>query len=97
VFIEPEENLVIVYLTNKINTTMVPGGELGNQFEGNAFQSSMVGFVPQIIMLGLKGTSDAQFKALLSDMKRNAYKKAEKQPKDSVYWRAYKALDSVKF
>ena len=97
VFIEPEENLVIVYLTNKINTTMVPGGELRNQFEGNAFQSSMVGFVPQIIMLGLKGTSDAQFKALLSDMKRNAYKKAEKQPKDSVYWRAYKALDSVKF
>ena len=95
VFIEPEENLVIVYLTNKINTRMVRGFELSNQFEGNAYQSSMIGFVPQIIMMGLKGASDAQYKALLSDMKKNARQSAE--TKTGVYWKAYEALESVKY
>ncbi len=94
VFVEPEENLVIVYLTNKINTRMIRGFELSNQFEGNAYQSSMIGFVPQIILMGLKGATDAQYKALLSDMKKNARHSAE--TKTGVYWKACEALESVK-
>ena len=94
VFVEPEENLVIVYLTNKINTKMVKGKEFLNQFEGNAYLSSMVGFVPQIIMMGLKGAGETQLKALVNDMKKNARLAADAQ--GGAYRKAIEALESVK-
>ena len=90
VFVEPEENLVIVYLTNKINTKMIKGKEFSNQFEGNAYVSSMVGFVPQIIMMGLKGAGEAQLKALVNDMKKNARLAADAQ--GGAYQKAYESL-----
>ena len=69
---------------------MVKGKEFSNQFEGNAYVSSMVGFVPQIIMLGLKGAGEAQLKALVNDMKKNARLAADAQ--GGAYQKAYEAL-----
>lgn len=98
-FIEPEENLVIVYLTNKINTPMVKGKELANQFEGNFYQSAVLGFVPQIILLGLdKKVSRAQWKSLVHDMVDDARRKAEREAAgnmEDVRWKAYESLKSV--
>ena len=99
VFVEPEENLVIIYLTNKINSPMVKGRELDNQFEGNAFQSSLVGFVPQIIMMGLKeNTSRTMWKDFIGDMAAGARSNAQKaspDSKDDFRWQAYYSLKEV--
>ena len=69
---------------------MIKGKEFSNQFEGNAYLSSMVGFVPQIIMLGLKSAGEPQLKALVNDMKKNARLAAEAQ--GGVSQKAYEAL-----
>ncbi|WP_294428682.1 serine hydrolase [uncultured Treponema sp.] len=99
VFVEPEENLVIVYLTNKINTSMPAPEALNNQFEGNFYQSANLGFVPQIILLGLnRDVSKSQWKSLVSGMAEDARRKAEKEAgadKNDVRWKAYQALESV--
>ena len=98
-FIEPEENLVIVYLTNKINTPMISPESLGNQFEGNFYQSANLGFVPQIILLGLnKNLSKSQWKSLAGDMAESAKRRAEKEAKDNkldVRWKSYESLETV--
>lgn len=98
-FIEPEQNLVIVYLTNKINTPMVKGKELANQFEGNFYQSAVVGFVPQIVLMGLdKNVSKSQWKSLVHDMAEDARRVAVQSAgnnKDDPRWRAYNSLKNV--
>lgn len=99
VFIDPVNNLVIAYLTNKINTPMVFKKEMSNKFYGNYYQSAMVGFVPQIILMGLNGnTSRAQWKSLLYDMAEDARQTAKKETpsdKNSFYWKAAKSLEEL--
>ena len=99
VFVEPEQNLVIVYLTNKINTPMLKGKELMNQYEGNFYQSSIMGFVPQIILMGLSGNMDSTVcKSFAYDIAECARLKAEaeaSESKNDVRWKAYDALKSV--
>ncbi len=98
-FVDPSQNLVIVYLTNKINTPMVIGQELMNQFTGNFYQSSVTGFVPQIILMGLNGSpKKAQWKSFVHDMAEDARRKAEREAgndKRDVRWKAYAALEEV--
>lgn len=99
VFIEPEENLVIVYLTNKINTPMTSPESLNNVFAGNSYQSANLGFVPQIILMGLnKDVGKSQWKSFLYDMKEGARRVAEKKApddKNDSRWLAYESLESV--
>ncbi|MCR5762250.1 MAG: DUF1343 domain-containing protein [Treponema sp.] len=96
-FIEPEENLVIVYLTNKINTPMSAPKMLNNHFVGNYYQSSVVGFVPQIVLMGLKSNvSKAQWKSLVFDMSEDARRKAESaDDKSDGRWKAFESLRNV--
>ena len=98
-FIEPEENLVIVYLTNKINTTMTSPETLDNQFTGNYYQSANLGFVPQIILMGLNGdTSKSQWKSLIRDRSEDARRKAEREAgknQNDARWKVYRSLEKV--
>lgn len=98
-FIDPEKELVIIYLTNKINSPMIKGREMANQFEGGCFMSGVPGFVPQIIELGLEeNVSAGQWKSLLYDMADDARKRAEEESpsdKKSACWRAFYSLEQV--
>ena len=69
VMIDPSRQLVIVYLTNKINSP-VTSPDNSNRFNGNYYTASTLGFVPQLVSIGLDEESDImpQLKALLADM-----------------------------
>ena len=69
VMIDPSRQLVIVYLTNKINSP-VTSPDNSNRFNGNYYTASTLGFVPQLVSIGLDEEGDImpQLKALLADM-----------------------------
>ena len=69
VMIDPSRQLVIVYLTNKINSP-VTSPDNSNRFNGNYYTASTLGFVPQLISVGLDEEIDIkpQLTALLADM-----------------------------
>ena len=54
--IDPENDLIVVYLTNKINTPVISPEE---GFEGSKFTASTLGFVPQLIYLGMETDPDS--------------------------------------
>lgn len=69
--IDPVENLVVVYLTNKINSPVTNKAAKPNKFNGNWYTSSTLGFVAQILYQGLSnraGNPNAALSALLADM-----------------------------
>lgn len=75
--IDPEENLVVVYLTNKINSPVTDPESNPNKFDGNWFTSATLGFVGQLLYQGIEeraGQSDAAMGALLADMVNSKFK-----------------------
>ncbi len=75
--IDPEENLVVVYLTNKINSPVTNPDANPNKFNGNWYTSSTLGFVGQMLYQGMEDRavkSDAAMSALLSDMVNAKFK-----------------------
>lgn len=69
--INPDENLVVVYLTNKINSPVTDKETDPNTFNGNWYTSSTLGFVPQLINMGLDADNSQVSRAqlpLLADM-----------------------------
>ncbi len=69
--IDPAERLVVVYLTNKINSPVTDPAANPNKFDGNWYTASTLGFVAQLLYQGLKeraGSPDAALDALLADM-----------------------------
>ena len=75
VMVDPFRQLVIVYLTNKINSP-VTSPENSNRFNGNYYTASTLGFVPQLLSVGLDEPSDVtpQLTALLADMANESTK-----------------------
>lgn len=69
VMIDPSRALVIAYLTNKINTPVI-GPDNPNHFSGNDYTASTLGFVAQLLSVGLDSGRDvtAQLTDLLADM-----------------------------
>ena len=69
VMVDPSRDLTIAYLTNKINSPLIDGSNL-NRFRGNAYTASTLGFVPQILSIGLDENRDisGQLMDLLADM-----------------------------
>ncbi len=69
VMIDPSRELVIVYLTNKINAPVVSPEKL-NRFTACEYTASTLGFVPQILSIGLDGERDVteQLISLAADM-----------------------------
>ena len=69
VMIDPARELVVVFLTNKINSPVLDE-EPYNSFAGSCFTASTLGFVPQILSVGMDTSGDVSFQLLdlLADM-----------------------------
>ena len=106
--IDFENNMVIVYLTNSINTPIVDTSSLdtANDFAGRYYTSSTIGFVPQIIYTGLDTNDDDlkdALKSLIKDMANEKQKFIEnKEIKNGKEFeenhpilKAFKAINSV--
>ena len=67
--IDPSRDLVIAYLTNKINSPVSDESNL-NSFDGNHYTASTLGFVPQILSIGMDRDTDisGQLLDLVADM-----------------------------
>lgn len=75
--IDPEENLVIVYLTNKINSPVTDIETNRNKFNGNWYTASTLGFIAQIVYQGITENNtdcSAALSALLADMTTEQFK-----------------------
>ena len=57
VMVDPSRQLVIAYLTNKINSP-VTSPDNPNRFHGGWFTASTLGFVPQILSIGMDSGAD---------------------------------------
>ena len=70
VFADPSRNLVIAYFTNKLNTPALKPLRKPKTFAGNWYTASTLGFVVQILGMGLDSKDDisSQIAALLEDM-----------------------------
>ena len=68
--IDPQRQLVIAYLTNRINSPVTDPLKDADQFDGNWYTASTLGFVPQILSLGMDADMDisAQLLDLSADM-----------------------------
>ena len=80
--IDFENNMIIVYLTNSINNPIVDNSSLdtANDFAGRYYTSSTIGFVPQIIYMGLDTNEedlDEALHALVKDMANEKQKHVE--------------------
>ncbi len=74
VIIDPDRELVIVYLTNKINTSLIDKKSNANRFRGGAYTSATLGFVPQIIGAFMDTDEDVtgQLNSLAASMARES-------------------------
>ena len=70
VMIDPERRLVVAYLTNKINSRITDKDDNPDKFDGNWYTASTLGFVPQILSMGMDSDQDisAQLLDLCADM-----------------------------
>ncbi len=80
--IDFENNLVVVFLTNSINTPIMEPTclENANLFSGRCYTSSTLGFVPQILYMGIGNTADpeAALNSLVRDMANEKQKLADR-------------------
>ena len=68
--IDPDRDLIVVYLTNKINSPVTDVKKDANKFNGNWYTAGTLGFVPQILSIGMDSDADvsAQLLDLTADM-----------------------------
>ncbi|MDO4539101.1 MAG: penicillin binding protein PBP4B [Coriobacteriales bacterium] len=76
VMIDPDRDLVIVFLTNKINSMVTDVVADPNTFDGNWYTTSTLGFVSQILSIGLDSDQDVmpQLRSLAQDMANESQK-----------------------
>ena len=58
IMIDPEKNIVIAFLTNKINTPLTDRDANPNKFDGNWYTTASLGFVPEILYIGIDEERD---------------------------------------
>ena len=77
VMIDPSRDLVVAYLTNKINSPITDPAANLNGFDGSCFTASTLGFVPQLLSIGMDADTDvsAQLLDLLADMAAESLKR----------------------
>ena len=83
VMIDPERELVVVYLTNKINTPVTDKEKDANKFNGSWYTAGTLGFVPQILSIGMdQGNKDisGQLCDLAADMAAESEKLVPDDP-----------------
>ena len=76
VMIDPERQLVVAYLTNKINSPVTDPAKNANRFDGDWYTAGTLGFVPQILSIGMDSDEEiaAQLRDLTADMAEEARK-----------------------
>ncbi len=99
--IDPENNLVVVLLTNKINTGMMENDETLGKWFGNYYTTATLGFAPQIIEMGIDGKAEDEdiWSCLISDMAADAKRQIDAEgitDEEHPKMKAYKALLSVR-
>lgn len=96
--IDPEENLIIVLLTNKINSPVIDNTINYNMFYGNKFTTATLGIVPTLVYESLIHKNDDAIDANLSQMiseKFKLYDKAEEYQSNAILDAAYSLIDSM--
>ena len=106
--IDFENNMVVVFLTNSINTPIIDksGIETANDFGGRYYTTSTLGFVPQILYTGLNNNENdlkLELDSLIVDMANEKQrlieskeeKNKEKYDENHPIIKAKKALDDV--
>ena len=104
--VDPENDLVLVYLTNSINTPIWDATSIdnANRFCGGYYTSSTLGFVPQILYTGMENMGSNPKDALESLMKDMVNEKQKLVneiagdgvlPEDHPAVRAQKALEEA--
>ena len=58
VMIDPEKELVVVYLTNRINSPVTDNKVNADKFDGNWYTASTLGFVPEALSIGMDSEDD---------------------------------------
>ncbi len=76
VVIDPERDLVIAYLTNKINSPVTDKEKNTALFDGGGYTASTLGFVTQIISIGMDSDADIedQLMSLLEEMTYDSFR-----------------------
>ena len=97
--IDPENDLVIVLLTNKIHTKLLTGDPTFNNYGGSQYTTGRLGFASEIIHMGLEPDTDPR---VWRDLIRSMIKDHEKDmaakgitDTDHPRYRTYQALISV--
>ncbi|MBR6159766.1 MAG: penicillin binding protein PBP4B [Lachnospiraceae bacterium] len=97
--IDPDNDLVVVLLTNKIHTPMMENDETLGKWYGNFYTTASLGFATQIIKMGmLKDVDESVWNVLISDMAADAKRQLDNEgitDEDHPRMKAYKALLSV--
>ena len=85
--IDFENNMVVVFLTNMVNTPIVDSSSLeyANTFSGKYYTTSTLGFVPQILYTGLNSETNPKkaLKSLVKDMANEKQKLIDEMEKES--------------
>ena len=76
VMVDPDRDLIIVYLTNKKNSRVTNTKADANKFDGDWYTSATLGFVPQILSVGMDTDVDImpQLQSLTQDMATESVK-----------------------
>jgi len=106
--IDYKNNMVIVFLTNSINTPITDNTSLAgaNTYDGKFYTTSTLGFIPQLIYMGLNNNQKdlkASLNSLINNMssekqrliKNNEEKNGTKYSEDHAIIKAQAAIEEV--
>ncbi len=99
VVIDPDNDMVMVILTNKIHTPVLKDGS--TPYSGNVYTTASLGFLPQILEIGLDESSvdPGIWSSLVSDMMDDYMRRITRNgitDHEHPRWKAYEALEEVK-
>lgn len=98
--IDPDKNLVVVILTNKIHSQLLEGDETLNQYKGNFYTTATLGFVSEILQIGMEDPDNCKevLKSLEKDMAADAERRLREDgvtDEDHPEMRAYRSLQEI--
>ena len=92
--IDPEENLVVVLLTNSIHTRLLENDATLSKYKGGFYTTSVLGFVPQILSVSAESDSGL-LRSILNDMIRDAERQLQDEGISEGFHPKYQAYLSL--
>ena len=95
--IDRKNDMVIVFLTNKLNTRITDPAKDINQFDGNWYTTASLGFVPQLIYQGMDDDAVSENTAYITSCAEKMQKKTKQAgiTEDHPLMKAYLSLLDV--